>query len=171
MARRTDKKRKADNFLTEISSLGEGDLVVHIEYGVGRFEGLETIEAAGTLHDCLKVIYDGDDKLFVPVENIEVLSRFGSDEGTVTLDKLSGASWQARKARVKKDLMKMADHLLKIAAARHLKKGEKLKVGESLYHEFASRFPYHETDDQQRSIDAVLNDLNGDHPDGPAGVR
>ncbi len=164
LARKTKNRKKADNFLTEVSSLNVGDLVVHVDHGVGRFEGLETLDAAGKLHDCLKIIYAGEDKLFVPVENIDVLSRFGSDEGFSTLDKLGGAGWQARKARVKKDLMRIAEHLMKIAAARVLRKGEKLSVEPSHYNEFAARFPYQETEDQLRSINAVIEDLNGDHP-------
>ena len=164
LARKTKRRKKADNFLTEVSSLNVGDLVVHVDHGVGRFEGLETLEAAGTLHDCLKIIYAGDDKLFVPVENIDVLSRFGSDEGFSQLDKLGGAGWQARKARVKKDLMRIADHLMKIAAARILRKGEKLTVDAEHYRQFSARFPYHETEDQLRSINDVIADLNGDHP-------
>ncbi len=164
MARRKQKKRKADNFLTEVSSLTPGDLVVHVDHGIGRFEGLETISAAGTVHDCLKVVYDGGDKLFVPVVNIEVLSRFGSDEDTTQLDKLGGAGWQARKARVKKDLMRMAEGLLKIAAARMMQRSEKLHVSDGIYDEFVSRFPYQETDDQLRAIMDVMEDLNTDHP-------
>ncbi|MEM9470021.1 MAG: transcription-repair coupling factor, partial [Pseudomonadota bacterium] len=164
LARKKSKRKRADNFLTEVSSLDEGDLVVHVDHGVGRFVGLETLNAAGTLHDCLKIIYDGDDKLFVPVENIEVLSRYGADEGMALLDKLGGAGWQARKAKVKKDLMRIADHLMKIAAARLLRKGEKLSVDQSQYDEFAARFPYHETEDQLRSINDVIEDLSADHP-------
>ena len=164
LARKTKKRKKADNFLTEVSSLNVGDLVVHVDHGVGRFEGLETLSAAEALHDCLKIIYAGDDKLFVPVENIDVLSRFGSDEGFSQLDKLGGAGWQARKARVKKDLMRIAEHLMKIAAARVLRKGEKLSVEPEQYNKFSARFPYHETEDQLRSINAVIEDLNGDHP-------
>ena len=164
LARRSKKSRKADNFLTEISSLSPGDLVVHVEHGIGRFDSLETLEAAGKVHDFLKILYVGEDRLYVPVENIEVLSRFGSDEGTVQLDRLGGAGWQARKARVKKDLMVIADHLLKIAAKRHLQKSEPFHIGSDLYEEFASRFPYQETEDQQRSIAAVLEDLARPHP-------
>lgn len=164
LTRRATRKKKSDNFLTEVSSLNEGDLVVHVDHGVGRFDGLETLKAAGLLHDCLKIIYDGGDKLFVPVENIEVLSRFGSDEGFTQLDKLGGAGWQARKARVKKDLMIMAEGLLKIAAARMVRKGEKLSVEKELYDAFSARFPYQETDDQLKSIFDVLSDLNGEQP-------
>ena len=95
------RKRKADNFLTEVSSLQVGDLVVHVDHGIGRFVGLETVEIGGGKHDCLKLVYANDDKLFLPVEHIELLSRFGSDEGTIQLDKLGGAGWQARKAKAK----------------------------------------------------------------------
>ncbi|NQZ15034.1 MAG: transcription-repair coupling factor [Alphaproteobacteria bacterium] len=164
LARKTSKRKKADNFLTEVSSLDENDLVVHVDHGVGRFVGLETLSVGGAQHDCLRIVYGGDDKLFVPVENIEVLSRYGSDEGTAQLDKLGGAGWQARKAKVKKDLMKIAEHLMKIAAARQLRKGEKLSVDTTMYQEFAARFPYHETEDQLRSINSVIEDLAGDHP-------
>lgn len=164
LTRSSGKRKKADNFLKEVSSLDEGDLVVHIEHGVGKFVALETLKAAGTHHDCLKIEYAGGDKLYVPVENLEVLSRFGADEGAVQLDKLGGAGWQARKARVKKDLMVMADGLLKIAAARTLKKAEKLDISNDLYEEFAARFPYEETEDQNRAIQDTLAGLAGDHP-------
>lgn len=164
LARKTKKRKKADNFLTEVSSLNTGDLVVHVDHGVGRFEALETLTALGRQYDCLKITYADDDRLFVPVENIEVLSRYGSDEGTAQLDRLGSASWQARKAKVKKDLMRIADHLMKIAAARVLRKGQKLSVESDIYNKFAARFPYHETEDQLRSINSVIEDLNGDHP-------
>lgn len=164
LARKTRKKRKADNFLKEVSSLNEGDIVVHVDHGVGKFVELETVKAGKTLHDCLKIEYAGGDRLFVPVENLEVLSRFGSDEGTVQLDKLGGAGWQARKSRVKKDLMAMADCLLKIAAARLLKKADKLDLSADIYNEFAARFPYTETEDQERAISDVLADLATGHP-------
>ncbi len=164
LTRRATRKKKSDNFLTEVSSLNEGDLVVHLEHGIGRFEGLETLKAGGLLHDCLKITYDGGDRLFVPVENIEVLSRFGSDEGFTQLDKLGGAGWQARKAKVKKDLMAMAEGLLKIAADRQLKKGEKLSVDKDSYDIFSMRFPYQETEDQLKSINDVIADLNGSQP-------
>lgn len=164
LARKSRRKRKADNFLREISALNAGDLVVHIDHGVGRFEGLETLKAAGLMHDCLKIIYAGGDKLFVPVENIEVLSRFGSDEGHVDLDKLGGAGWQARKARVKKDLMIMADGLLKIAAARQLRRADSLNVEVHDMNEFVTRFPYQETDDQLRAIQDTVEDLQSGRP-------
>ncbi|MGH1377205.1 MAG: transcription-repair coupling factor [Alphaproteobacteria bacterium] len=164
LARKAKKNRKADNFLTEASALSAGDLVVHIDHGIGRFIELETLEAAGAVYDCLKVEYSGGDRLFVPVVNLEVLSRFGSDQGTTQLDKLGGAGWQARKAKAKKNLMEIADKLLGIAASRQLKKSEKLQIGSELYNEFASKFPYTETEDQERSINSVLEGMAGDYP-------
>ncbi|MCC6598139.1 MAG: transcription-repair coupling factor [Alphaproteobacteria bacterium] len=164
LVRKSGRRKKADNFLREVSSLDEGDLVVHVEHGIGRFLSLETLSVGKTLHDCLKIEYAGGDKLYVPVENIEVLSRFGSEDGSAQLDRLGGAGWQARKARVKKDLMVMAEGLLKIAAARLLKTTQPITVSPELYNEFASRFPYAETEDQERAIQDVLDSLAGDHP-------
>jgi transcription-repair coupling factor (superfamily II helicase) len=159
LTRKSGKRRKADNFLREVSSLSPGDLVVHVDHGVGRFEGLETLKAAGTLHDCLKIVYAGGDKLFVPVENMEVLSRFGSEEAGTDLDKLGGAGWQARKARVKKDLMRMAEGLLKIAAERHLRTADRLEISSGDLNDFIARFPYQETEDQLRAIADTLEDM------------
>ncbi|MCB9983374.1 MAG: transcription-repair coupling factor [Rhodospirillales bacterium] len=164
LVRKTSKRKKAENFLREVSALDEGDLVAHIDHGIGKFIALETVTIGKIHHDCLKIEYAGGDRLFVPVENIEVLSRFGSDEGTVQLDKLGGAGWQARKARVKKDLMEMADGLLKIAAERLLRKIDPIEIPQELYNEFAARFPYAETDDQERAINDVLESLAGSHP-------
>lgn len=164
LARKAKKSRKADNFLTEVSALSEGDLVVHVDHGIGRFIELETINAAGVVNDCLKIEYAGGDRLYVPVMNLETLSRFGSDEGATQLDKLGGAGWQARKAKAKKNLMEIADKLLGIAAARQLKKSDSLQIPPDLYNEFTARFPYNETEDQERSINAVLDDMAGTYP-------
>ena len=164
LARRSAKRKKADNFLTEISALSEGDLVVHVDHGVGRFVALETLEAAGTFHDCLKLEYAGGDRLYIPVENIDMLSRYGSEEGLAQLDKLGGAGWQARKSRIKKDLMEMADKLLEIAAARQLRKADKLEIEPTIYNEFAARFPYAETEDQDRAITDTLSSMARDYP-------
>ncbi|MGE0093528.1 MAG: transcription-repair coupling factor [Alphaproteobacteria bacterium] len=164
MARSTKPRRKSDKFITEASSLAPGDLVVHVEHGVGRYDGLITLDVGGAPHDCLCVIYDGGDKLFVPVENIEVLSRFGSEEGQAPLDKLGGAAWQSRKARVKKRILEIAGQLIRIAAARHVKTAPVMHPAEGLYGEFCARFPYPETDDQLSAIEDVMNDLASGKP-------
>src|SRR2546421_10629606 len=105
------------------SSLSAGDLVVHAEHGIGRYEALETINVAGAPHDCLKVLYAGDDRLFVPVENIEVLSRYGSEDAGAQLDRLGGVAWQSRKARVKQRIREIAGELIRVAAERQMRPG------------------------------------------------
>ncbi|HMB76573.1 MAG TPA: transcription-repair coupling factor, partial [Kiloniellaceae bacterium] len=164
IARSEPRRRRPENFLTEVSVLQERDLVVHIDHGIGRYEGLIALDINGALHDCLKVIYQGGDKLYVPVENIDVLSRYGGEDAAAELDKLGGVNWQARKARVKARLKDMADALMKVAAARELKQVEAMPAPEGLYDEFAARFPYPETDDQLRAIEDTLEDLSGSKP-------
>lgn len=157
-------KKRSDLFIQEVSSLQVGDFVVHIEHGIGRYEGLEALDVGGCPHDCLKIIYEGGDKLFVPVENIEVLSRYGAAETQASLDKLGGIAWQARKARIKKRLKDVADYLLKIAAARKLHQAETFHRSEGLYEEFTARFPYPETDDQLTALENVFDDLAAGKP-------
>ena len=102
LARRPRRARRVEDFIAEASHLEIDDIVVHMDHGIGRFDGLETIELSGARHDCLRLFYDGDDKLYLPGENIELLSRYGSSDAAVQLDRLGGAAWQARKARLKK---------------------------------------------------------------------
>jgi transcription-repair coupling factor (superfamily II helicase) len=154
--------RKAQQVILQVGDLGQGDLVVHREHGVGKFEGLITLTVDGQPHDCLKIIYADDDKLFVPVENIDVLTRFGSEHSSTNLDRLGGAAWQARKARVKKRLLDMAEGLIALAAKRHIETGPTIEMPEAPYHEFVARFPYQETDDQERAIGEVMDDLQRD---------
>jgi transcription-repair coupling factor (superfamily II helicase) len=159
LVRAAKRKRRAENFLVEASALSEGDLVVHVDHGIGRYEGLTRIEVGGAPHDCLRLLYADGDKLFVPVENIDVLSRYGSEEAGAQLDKLGGVQWQARKARTKKRINEIAAQLMRIAAERQLKAGEIMVPAQGAYDEFCSRFPFPETEDQSRAIDDVLNDL------------
>jgi transcription-repair coupling factor (superfamily II helicase) len=163
LVRKTRGKRGAD-VLTEVSSLSVGDLVVHADHGIGRFVGLTAIEAAGKPHDCLELHYAGGDKLYLPVENIELLSRYGSDEAGVQLDRLGGVAWQTRKARLKKRIRDMAEKLIKVAALRELRQAPVLTPPDGLYDEFSARFPYEETEDQETSIEAVLGDLASGRP-------
>jgi len=164
LVRPARKKRAADQFRLELGALNAGDFVVHAEHGIGRYEGLETLAVAGAAHDCLKLVYAGDDKLYVPVENLDILSRYGSEEGGAHLDRLGGLGWQQRKSRVKKRLKDLADSLIKIAAARELREGEKIDVPPGVYNEFAARFPYAETEDQATAIDDVTRDLSSGRP-------
>jgi len=162
MVRQT-RQRRAQNFLQEASSLAPGDLVTHIEHGVGRYLGLKTIDAAGAPHDCLELQYDGG-KLFLPVENIELLTRYGADEGSAQLDRLGGAGWQTRKAKMKARVREMAAELIRIAAARELKSLPATDPPQGLYDEFCAKFPYQETEDQEKAIADTIEDLGKGRP-------
>lgn len=164
LVRAPRKRRASKQFQIELGSLNPGDFVVHAEHGIGRYEGLESLAVLGTTHDCVKLVYDGGDKLFLPVENLDLLTRYGGAESGAVLDKLGGLGWQQRKSRVKKRLKDMAEALMKIAAEREIKTGEVIEVPEGAYQEFAARFPYAETEDQERAISDVLGDLASGKP-------
>jgi transcription-repair coupling factor (superfamily II helicase) len=159
--RRTQKR--AQNVIAEAAQLSTGDLVVHVDHGIGRYDGLKTITAAGAPHDCLELQYDGG-KLYLPVENIELVSRFGADAEGIQLDRLGGAGWQSRKAKLKDRIRDMAAELIKIAAERELKKGPIAEAPHGLYDEFCARFPFQETEDQEKAIADVMEDLTRGRP-------
>ena len=164
LVRRHRRARRADEFIAEVSSLSLGDHVVHADHGIGRYDGLVTLEIGGAPHDCLRLLYAADAKLFLPVENLEVLSRYGAGDSVVQLDRLGGAGWQARKARVKERITEMAGELLKVAAARQLRDAEKLIPPHGAYDEFVARFPFDETEDQMRAITDTLADIGTGRP-------
>lgn len=157
-------RKQSERFFLEASHLNEGELVVHQEHGIGRFEALETLIVSGEKHDCLRIIYADGDKFYLPVENIETLSRYGSEQEGVKLDKLGGVAWQERKASMKKRVREIAKELLVIAAKRQLKKAPALTAVSGMYEEFCARFPYAETDDQLRAIEDVTTDLQSGKP-------
>jgi transcription-repair coupling factor (superfamily II helicase) len=162
MVRSHGRQRRAQNFLSEASGLSPGDLVTHIEHGVGRYAGLRTIEVTGAPHDCLELHYDGG-KLFLPVENIELLTRYGAEDGA-QLDRLGGAGWQQRKSRAKARVREIASELIRIAAARELKSLPPADPPQGLWDEFCARFPYAETEDQEKAIADVIGDLARGRP-------
>ena len=164
IARPPRRRRSASQFIADATGIEQGDLVVHQDHGIGRYDGIETISVGSAPHDCLRLIYDGGDKLFLPVENIEVLSRFGSEGQGVALDKLGGVSWQNRKARAKQRIQDMAAQLIRVAAERKVKEGVTAIPPEGAWDEFCARFPFAETDDQQRAISDVLEDLASGRP-------
>ncbi len=156
------RTKRAENYLTEAQTLSPGDLIVHVDHGVGRYKGLETVTAMGAPHECIALEYAGGDRLFLPVENIELLSRYGHDEGM--LDKLGGGAWQSKKARLKERIRKIADKLIRIAAERELRKAPILEPPADMWEAFAARFPYEETEDQLTAIADVLDDLARGRP-------
>src|SRR5262249_16381832 len=121
--------KRAENFIAEVTSLSAGDLVVHVDHGIGRFVRLKSIEAAGAPQDVLEIRYGGNGRLFLPVENIELLSRYGSEDAAVDLDRLGSGGWQTRKARMKQRIREIANELIKVAAARQLREAPQFSVG------------------------------------------
>ncbi|WP_300513133.1 transcription-repair coupling factor [Aliiroseovarius sp.] len=162
LIRAPKRKRRAENFLTEAQSLSQGDLVVHVDHGVGRYVGLETVTAAGAPHECLLLEYAGGDRLYLPVENIELLSKFGHDTGL--LDKLGGGAWQAKKAKLKERIREVADKLIRLAAERALRKAPVMEAPHHAWEEFSARFPYQETEDQFSAISDVIEDIASGMP-------
>ncbi len=164
ISRPARRRKRADQFIAEATEIAQGDLVVHQEYGIGRYEGLETLAVGGAPHDCLRLTYDGSEKLFLPVENIELLSRFGSETQGVALDKLGGAGWQTRKARMKSRIRDMAAELIRVAAARRTREADALMPEPGAWDEFCARFAFTETEDQARAISDVLEDMASGSP-------
>ncbi len=162
LIRAPKKRRKAENFLTETQSLSPGDLVVHVDHGIGRYMGLEVVEALGAAHECIHLEYAESARLYLPVENIELLSKYGHDEGL--LDRLGGGAWQAKKAKLKERIREMADRLIRVAAERALRKAPILDPPPHAWEEFSARFPYQETDDQLRAIEDVVGDMTSGQP-------
>ena len=163
LVRRRRKRKAASAFLEELAALSPGDLVVHADHGIGRYEGLIQIKVAGAPHDCVALEYARGNKLYLPVENIELLSRYGNESEGVVLDGLGGEAWQRRKSRMKERIREIAGELIKVAALRATRPGV-IAEPDSSYPAFIDRFPYEETDDQDRAIADVLGDLEAGKP-------
>lgn len=164
LTRPAKRKKKTDDFINEASVLNEGDYVVHQDHGIGQYKSLVTMQINNADHDFIQLQYDGGDKLFIPVENIDVISRFGSGEVEQHLDKLGGANWQLRKAKVKERLKLLAEQLIKTAAQREVQKTENIQHIDGAFEEFCARFPYPETEDQLKTIQDVVQDLSKGKP-------
>ena len=164
LVRRKKRRKGADAFLAELSALTPGDLVVHMDHGIGRYIGLQSIPVGKSPHDCVALEYAGGDKLYVPVENIDVLSRYGSESENVALDKLGGEAWQKRKSRLKERIREIAHELLKTAAQRALRQAPVIVPDPASYGQFVDRFPWQETEDQEAAIEDVLGDLAEGRP-------
>jgi transcription-repair coupling factor (superfamily II helicase) len=157
---RRARRERAAAFLSTLAELKPDDYVVHVDHGIGLYRGLRHMQVAGTEGDYLHLEYAGGDRLYLPVDRINLVQRYLSGENaSPALDKLGGASWERVKARTRESLLAMAQELMRVYAAREA--GERLPYGEGdgLYAEFAARFPFEETPDQRRAIDDVLADL------------
>jgi transcription-repair coupling factor (superfamily II helicase) len=164
LVRRKKKRKDADAFLAELQALARGDLVVHVEHGIGKYLGLEPVPVGKSQHDCVMLEYKGGDKLYIPVENIDVLSRYGSSEDAVMLDRLGGEAWQKRRSRLRERIREIAGELMEVAAQRALRKAPVLQAEGSGFDQFVEKFPWQETDDQDAAIADVLRDLESGRP-------
>ena len=150
-------KRKLKNILTELDNISEGEMIVHKEHGIAMFERIQTLYVDEIAHDCLKLIYANNDILYLPVENIDQIKKYGGNE--VMPDKLGGANWQKRRARLKNRIKDIAAKLIKITAERELTKSRPVQFDSVAYEGFCRKFPYNETEDQISSINDIKSDL------------
>ena len=155
---------KADTFLSDLSSFEDNDLIVHANHGIGKFRGLKKLEVLGNSHDCIELNYFNDDKLYVPVENIELLSKYGGNNEYVQVDKLGNSHWQFRKASAKNKIKEIAEELIVIAAKRSLKKGKNYRIQEPYYSNFINEFEFQDTEDQVNATSDILADLSHGAP-------
>ncbi|MFN0141092.1 MAG: transcription-repair coupling factor [Pyrinomonadaceae bacterium] len=154
------RKSKLGAFISDFRDLKSGDFVVHIDHGIGRFDGLQIIESQGQTREFMLLVYADEAKLFVPVERMDLVSRYSSGEATeAKLDRLGGLGWQKTKAKAKRAMRDMADELLKLYAERKLVRGHAFPPDAPWQHEFEDAFPYELTVDQGSAIDDVKTDM------------
>ena len=164
ISRGTPKKRTSEAIFRELSHFQPGEYIVHKDHGIGQYQGLELVNIGGSSHDCLKLTYAGDDRLFLPVENIDLVSRYGTVEGHLACDKLGAAHWQNRQARIKKKIQEIAGKLIATAAQRQVEAGEVFEPATGAFDAFCASFAYAETEDQLGAIEDVLSDLQAGKP-------
>ncbi|PPR16207.1 MAG: Transcription-repair-coupling factor [Alphaproteobacteria bacterium MarineAlpha9_Bin3] len=161
---KVNKSKKLETALQEAESFNIGDYLVHLEYGVGRYNGLKVVEINKVKHDCIELEYLSKDKLLIPVQNINLLSKFSSKDSQPLLDKLGSKSWSNKKRRAKEKIKDVAENLVRIASERKLGNAVKLTCDNNDFNDFISKFEYYETDDQLDAIKDVLKDINSDKP-------
>ncbi len=158
------KKAPKGNKLKSFDDLDIGDYVVHSTHGIGQYVGLDTLTVEGHLKDYLKIKYAGDDFLYVPCDQLELLQKYIGKEARVRLSKMGGADFGRQKARVKKSTMELAQGLIQLYAARQASKGYAYTPDTTWQKEFEDRFPYEETDDQLTAIREVKEDMESARP-------
>jgi transcription-repair coupling factor (superfamily II helicase) len=160
------RKVSAADVLSSLAELKADDYVVHVDHGIGLYRGLKHLNVADTEGDFLHLEYQGGDRLYLPVERINLVGKYvgGGDGVEPALDKLGGTAWERVKAKTKEALLSMARELVEIGAKRQVLSGQSFESGDPLFQEFEARFPFDETPDQQRAIDDVLADLGSEKP-------
>ena len=160
------KKGSAEAIMS-YADLETGDFVVHAAYGIGRFQGIENLTVGGVSRDYVKIDYAGGDNLFLPVDQLDLVSKYigaGSDDGTVKLSKMGGADWNKARSRAKAATREMAKELISLYAERKRTKGTAFEPDDEMSREFASTFEYEETDGQLSAIEDVRRDMEQPYP-------
>jgi transcription-repair coupling factor (superfamily II helicase) len=163
-AQRADASSIKQPFLEDLRALSPGDLVVHVEHGIGKYVGLAHRQIGSTTVDLLVVEYAGGDKLYLPVYRLNQIQKHTAGEGKQKLDRLGGQTFAKTKSRVQRNVRKMADELLQLYAQRTSLSVQALPDPDDEYRAFEATFPFEETRDQANAIDDVLRDLSSDRP-------
>lgn len=163
--RRKTPIRDVRTELLSLEDLKQGELVVHDDQGIGRYEGLVKLELDGTTNEFLLVLYKDDDRLYLPVDRMNTVRKYvGIDGVAPVLDKMGGKSWDRAKKKARKEVEKIARELLELYAARKAKKGHAFGSADSYFRDFEAGFAYEETADQLKAIEDVLTDMEADVP-------
>ncbi len=159
------KKSYPSHFITSLSELKQDDYVVHLDHGIGVYRGLKFLKVAGAEGEFLHLEYEGGDRLYLPVDRINLVQKYiGGDGDRPTLDRLGGSSWEKVKAKTRKSILAMAQELLEVYAAREVHEGHAFSPPDQLYREFEASFEFEETPDQQRAIEDTLEDMEKKKP-------
>ena len=151
--------------IANYGALQRGDFVVHIDHGIGRYSGIRRLRIGGREHDCLVVAYQDQDRVFVPVEQLDRLRKYSSAEGeTPLLNKLGSAAWEKLKERTREEIFKMASELVHLYAERKARPGFVFSADGPLHRELEAAFPFQETPDQLRTMEEVKKDMEAPHP-------
>jgi transcription-repair coupling factor (superfamily II helicase) len=160
------RRRKSEAFVTDLRDLKVGDLIVHVDHGVGRFLGLQRIPFGEAEREVMEIEYSGGGKLLMPMENLNLIQKYsgGGEEAKPQLDKLGSTTWARKKASVKKAMRDMADELLKLYATRQMVQGHAFSKDSPWQFEFEEAFEFDETDDQVSAIEDVKSDMESRRP-------
>ena len=161
---RGNLKKISDLQIKAFASLTRGDFIVHVDHGIGIFKSLSKISAGGTEGDYIELEYHGGDKVYVPVDRLNLVQRYAGCGGSPKIDKLGGSSWEKVKKRAQKNILALAFDLMKICAAREVMEGFAFSKSGPDYDEFAASFEYDETPDQKKAIDDTLSDMESRRP-------
>jgi transcription-repair coupling factor (superfamily II helicase) len=158
-------KRAPEKLIRDLSELHIGMPVVHVNYGIGRYEGLQSFENQGLINEFLTISYANQDKIYVPINNLQVISKYtGASADSVTLHKLGSDTWQKDKKKAFEKIHDVAIELLETQAQRNAQQGFKCELDQNEYERFASAFRFDETEDQKQAIAAIMEDLTSTQP-------